>query len=105
MEDEIAKKIVSYLNSEVSSDISTRLEFARNQALKKIKRPVLPWYKNITLPSLSFKNKIVWATSAIVALVVIGFSSELMQIQDSDSDEITYHMQADKLPSYIVDDI
>ena len=99
IEDKIGKKIVSYLDDEVSPDISARLEFARNNALKKIKRTKVPWYKNISLPRLpQLAGRMVLAT---LTLILLSSSNYMLQ----DNDEISYHVEADRLPSYIIDEI
>lgn len=102
IEDKFAKRIVSYLGKEpaVSADIATRLEFARNQAVKAAMLKKAPQKKKYFTFDF-FKNKVVWATGAALALVLVMTSSEisLMTQASSYTDEISYHVDADDIPS------
>ena len=108
-EEKIAKRMISYMGKEpeLSADISNRLEFSRNLAVKNMKKP----YKqekfkfNFTLDF--FKSRIVWAVGASMAAMLIIVSTvsmtELTQTS-SINEEISYHVNADMLPLDFVSD-
>lgn len=102
IEDKFAKKIVSYLGKDpvVSADISTRLEFARNTAIKTSMLKNNPKQKKGYFTFDLFRSKIAWATSAALALVIVGTSTEISFITQSSSytEEISYHVEADNIP-------
>ena len=107
IEDKFGKKVVSYLGKDpaVSADIATRLEFARNTAIKAAMAKKVPQKKK-QFNFNFFKNKVVWATGAALALVILGTSSEISMLTQgsSYSDEISYHIDADNIPSEFYSD-
>jgi hypothetical protein len=108
IEDKFAKRVVSYLGKEpaVSADIATRLEFARNTAIKAAMLKKAPKQKKKYFAFDFFKNKIVWATGAALALVIVGTSSDIsfMTQTSSYTDEISYHVEADTIPTEFYSD-
>lgn len=102
IEDKFAERIISYLGKDpvVSADISTRLEFARNTAIKTAMLKAEPKQKKNYFTFDLFKSKIAWATSAALALVIFGTSTEISFITQTSSytEEISYHIEADNIP-------